>query len=395
MKDKTTVINIKEFDPTNINPKVNDMLTPSQGGSKIVVIGKPGTGKCLGFNTPLIMKNGEIKMVQDVKIGDVLMGDDFTPRNVLSITNGIDTMYKVIQSNGMDYIVNSQHILSLRRTSTDKIDIAILDYLNNLINFRDYKGYKANSCVDSDLTILYKGKGEYYGFELDGNSRFLLKDFTVTHNTSLITSLLYSKRNVFPTGLVFSGTEDCNHYWEKIIPSSFIYNNLDLEKVETFIKRQKIAKEHLYNPWSVLLLDDCTDDPRIFNDPLFQGIFKNSRHWKMMFILALQYPSDIKPVLRSNIDYTFILRESNMRNRKILWENYAGIIPDFNMFCSIMDNITTDYCALVIDNTVQSNDIMDCIFYYKPYIPKNFKFGSKDFWKHHYVRYDSKYEQTF
>ena len=165
--------------------------------------------------------------------------------------------------------------------------------------------------------------------------------------------------------------------------------------IETFIKRQKIAKEHLRNPWSVLLLDDCTDDPKIFNNPLFQGIFKNSRHWKMMFILALQYPSDIKPVLRSNIDYTFILRESNMRNRKILWENYAGIIPDFHMFCSIMDNITTDYCALVIDNTVQSNDIMECIFYYKPFIPKKFKFGSKDFWKHHYVRFDGKYKQTF
>jgi hypothetical protein len=391
---KDTVVKVREFNPKSINPKIKDLHVPSQGGSKIVVIGKPGTGKCLGYNTPLMMYDGSIKMVQNVKTGDVLMGDDMTPRNVLSITNGYDQLFKVCQSNGMDYVVNSRHILSLRKQN-EIIDIPISDYLDNINIYKDYKGYKSNGTMDSDITISDHGLGDYYGFELDGNHRFLLKDYTVTHNTSLITSLLFEKRNIFPTGVVFSGTEDCNHYWEKIFPSSFIYNSLDLDKIETFIKRQKIAKEHLLNPWSVLLLDDCTDDPKIFNNPIFQGIFKNSRHWKMMFILALQYPSDIKPVLRSNIDYTFILRESNLRNRKILWENYAGIIPDFNMFCSIMDNITTDYCALVIDNTVQSNNIMDCIFYYKPYIPKNFKFGSKDFWKHHYVRYDEKYSTLF
>ena len=28
---------------------------------------------------------------------------------------------------------------------------------------------------------------------------------------------------------------------------------------------------------------------------------------------------------------------------KSLWENYAGIIPDFSSFCSILDQITDDY----------------------------------------------------
>ena len=36
-----------------------------------------------------------------------------------------------------------------------------------------------------DFTIKYKEYGQYYGFEIDNNRRFLLNDFTVTHNTVL------------------------------------------------------------------------------------------------------------------------------------------------------------------------------------------------------------------
>ena len=66
---------------------------------------------------------------------------------------------------------------------------------------------------------------------------------------------------------------------------------------------------------------------------------------------------DVKPVIRTNVDGTFILREPSVKNRKSLWENYAGIIPDFSTFCTIMDQITDDYTALYIHNTTQSNKL--------------------------------------
>ena len=274
---------------------------------------------------------------------------------------------------------------------------------NNSIPSKIYKiNYSKvlfNDLFTSEFKVEYDGHYQYYGFTVDDNHRFLLKDCSVVHNTgksTLISSLLFAKRNVFPMGIVCSGTEDSNHYWETMFPSSFIYNRADLDKIQDFVSRQKYAKQHLKNPWGLLLLDDCTDDPKIFNDTVFHGLFKNGRHWKMLFILSLQYPSDIKPVLRSNIDYSFILRETNMKNRKTLWENYAGVIPDFKMFCEIMDSITTDYTALVIDNTSQSNKIEDCVFFYKPKIPpRDFKFGSVDFWNHHYARIDPNYKDNF
>ena len=90
-------------------------------------------GKCLGKNTPIIMFDGSIKMVQNIVVGDILMGDDSTPRNVLSTTTGNEVLYRV-EKRGFGrqdaYIVNESHILSLKQFATDKInDIPVKDYL--------------------------------------------------------------------------------------------------------------------------------------------------------------------------------------------------------------------------------------------------------------------------
>jgi hypothetical protein len=153
-----------------------------------------------------------------------------------------------------------------------------------------------------------------------------------------------------------------------------------------------MAKKHLENPWAVLLCDDCTDDPRIFNHKLQQGLYKYGRHWKMLYILSLQYSMDVKPVIRTNVDGVFILREPILKNRKTLWENYASIIPDFTLFCDIMDQITDDHTALYIHNSSKTNDWHDCVFWYKAFIvPDNFKFGCPEYWAFHYDRYNPEY----
>uniref|UniRef100_A0A6C0LU91 Helicase ATP-binding domain-containing protein n=1 Tax=viral metagenome TaxID=1070528 RepID=A0A6C0LU91_9ZZZZ len=96
-----------------------------------------GAGKCLGKDTKILMFDGSIKLVQDIVVGDILMGDDSTPRNVLSLARGREMMYKVCSSNSEGYIVNESHILSLKTSSYINknlpkgtvIDIPVLEYL--------------------------------------------------------------------------------------------------------------------------------------------------------------------------------------------------------------------------------------------------------------------------
>ena len=97
-----------------------------------------GWGKCLKIDTPIIMYDGTIKKVQDIIVGDILMGDDSTPRNVLSLARGRQQMYKITNIQGDTYTVNESHILSLKCSTNysreykkgDIIDISVKDYLN-------------------------------------------------------------------------------------------------------------------------------------------------------------------------------------------------------------------------------------------------------------------------
>ena len=73
-----------------------------------------GSGKCHAKDTQIILFDGTIKNVQDIKVGDLLMGDDSTPRKVLSLARGVDKMYEIIPKKGDKYIVNEPHILCLK-----------------------------------------------------------------------------------------------------------------------------------------------------------------------------------------------------------------------------------------------------------------------------------------
>lgn len=76
--------------------------------------GPPGVGKCELFGTPILKYDGRTVPIEQLKIGDQLMGDGSQPRTITSTTRGRDQMYCIKQNNGDDYTVNSAHILSLK-----------------------------------------------------------------------------------------------------------------------------------------------------------------------------------------------------------------------------------------------------------------------------------------
>ena len=76
--------------------------------------GASGKGKCLGRNSKVLMYDCSIKNIQDIEVDDLVMGDDSLPRRVLNTTSGRDMMYEIIPQSGESYIVNSDHILTLR-----------------------------------------------------------------------------------------------------------------------------------------------------------------------------------------------------------------------------------------------------------------------------------------
>src|SRR5208337_1666048 len=96
---------------------MNGVQEAFRGDKKFYILeGPTGFGKCFASDTPVLMYDGTVKMVQNVLVGELLMGDDSTPRRVLSLSHGFDEMFDVVPVKGDAYRVNSRHILSLKFT---------------------------------------------------------------------------------------------------------------------------------------------------------------------------------------------------------------------------------------------------------------------------------------
>lgn len=119
----------------------------------VMIIAGSSSGKCLQKGQNVLLYNGSLCKVEDIKPGDLLMGDDSTPRTVLSTCSGTDMLYKVMQEKGDDYVVNTPHVLSLKYNSTERkyrgidkghtIDIPLNEYLGKNATFkRKFSGYK-------------------------------------------------------------------------------------------------------------------------------------------------------------------------------------------------------------------------------------------------------------
>jgi hypothetical protein len=212
-----------------------------------------------------------------------------------------------------------------------------------------------------------------------------------TGKSTLVRDLLFHHQNI-PMGCVISGTEESNGFFKKIVPPMFIHGEYNPVILANFVKRQKLVAQRLeqdrekgiqsnLDPRAFIILDDCMYDDSWTHDKNIRYLFMNGRHLKVFFIITMQFPLGIQPALRTNVDYTFILREPYMNNRRRLFENYGAAFPSFEFFCQMMDQCTQNYECLVINNTTQSNKMEDMIFWYKAEIHGDFKLGAPELWR--------------
>lgn len=92
----------------------NRMIDPLPPGMLAVISAGDGMGKCLGKGTKVLMYDGTLRNVENVVVGDLLMGPDSTPRKVLALGRGREQMYRIRQNIGIEYRCNASHLLSLK-----------------------------------------------------------------------------------------------------------------------------------------------------------------------------------------------------------------------------------------------------------------------------------------
>jgi hypothetical protein len=109
------------------------------------------TEGCFEKDTPILMWDQSVKMSQDIVIGDILIGDDGEPRNVLDTCSGEDNMYEITQNNGENYVVNSKHTLVLKTEGMEckEIEILVEDYMKLTENKKKLLyGFKSSNGIN-------------------------------------------------------------------------------------------------------------------------------------------------------------------------------------------------------------------------------------------------------
>jgi hypothetical protein len=218
-----------------------------------------------------------------------------------------------------------------------------------------------------------------------------------TGKSYLVKDMLYHHKHI-PVGTCISPTEEANKCFGDHIPPIFIHSEYTPELIDNVLTRQKDIVGKIMNggsemksidPNAFLLMDDCLYDRTWVKDKSIREIFMNGRHWKLLFILTMQYPLGITPNLRSNVDWVFILRNNIMRDRKTLYEHYAGMFPSFEIFCETLNACTENFECLVIHKSSRSNKLDEQVYWYKAESHDEFKIGYDVFWQHNNKYYDS------
>lgn len=120
---------------------INDVFARINSGVRSIVLGSP-TG-CHAKGHPILMFDGTTKPVEDIAVGDLVMGPDSTPREVLQLHNGFDDMYEIKPRRGDSFWVNAGHVLSLRRgidsgrsLRYETVDMPVHEYIKQTKNFK-------------------------------------------------------------------------------------------------------------------------------------------------------------------------------------------------------------------------------------------------------------------
>lgn len=206
-----------------------------------------------------------------------------------------------------------------------------------------------------------------------------------------------------PGGVIIAPTDRMSSFYGKFFPELYIHYKYSTTIIESILFRQREiiekAKEKAklgkkVDPRAFLIMDDCLGSKGTWaKDECIMEMFFNGRHYKVMYILTMQFPLGIKPELRCNFDYIFLLAEDFYSNQKRLYDHYAGMFPNFNSFRQVFVEVTNDYGSMVIVNRGTRTNFLDKVFWYKADTEPITHIGSKQFNKYHNSNYDQNWKK--
>lgn len=334
-----------------------------------------GSAGCLSYGTKILMFDGSYKEVQDIVVGDKLMGIDSTPRTVLELKRGREQMYWIHQNKGMSYRVNESHILSTKHHKKGLVNQTVLEYLSHKTSARDYKGYKSNLIefpekelkIDPYFLGLWLGDGTTSNFPNITNNdieieQYLKENFIIKgvwkkkNNETSKTYNLY-KEGISEEFKKYFGINNKSNLKSKFIPKDFIVNSsenrkkllaglidtdgyIDAKKKEYEIitKSKQLAKDIVFLVRSLGFYVNC----RIKNATCTNCKEKYYKVWRITFSVDRDLPIRVERKKVLELSKFKNRLHTGLRIEKDIVDNYYGFTLDKdNLF--ILEDFTVTH----------------------------------------------------
>ena len=167
-----------------------------------------------------------------------------------------------------------------------------------------------------------------------------------TGKSTLLRNIVDANKDLFSQGTVINNAPTM---FDGVLAKTNIFYEFDSTIIKDFIDQQKLLRrENTQNSRACIVLDDCMM-PKNFRGEEISSLILNGRFWNITTLISMQYPFEITPRNRLSLDGVFIFPNSSSLALKRLWEQYAGVIPEFSQFCEILRNLP-EHTALFIDN---------------------------------------------
>ena len=117
-------------------------------GAELTALFSRQSGKCFAKDTEILMYDGSLKKVQDIKVGDYVMTPNSKGARVTALGRGREEMFEIRsrEKNHESFVVNKSHILSLVNNKGMVENISVKDYLKEPLWKRKdyYRGYRVS-----------------------------------------------------------------------------------------------------------------------------------------------------------------------------------------------------------------------------------------------------------
>ncbi len=218
-----------------------------------LVDGIKGHGKCHRKGTKILMANGTLKKIEKILPKDEVMGIDSKAKKVKKIGYGYGKMYKII-TKGKEFVVNAEHILSLRKTGTkdNTINISVKDFLNSPTTITQrYELYRVPiNFPKKSIPLNPYFLGLWLG---DGNSN----DSRITNIDSIIWNWL--KEYAIKLNLIFTHSKSKNRASYLCLSSGRGGNAIGDKRRNRFNIKNELRKLNLLNNKHIPYIYKCNN----------------------------------------------------------------------------------------------------------------------------------------